>query len=57
MPDHVHMCLNIPLKYSVLNVVGHLKGKAQFRSLASLKVDKEILRVKRFGLVVIMFQP
>ena len=26
-PDHVHMCLSIPPKYAVSNVVGYLKGK------------------------------
>ena len=28
MPDHIHMCLSIPPKYSVSNVVGYLKGKS-----------------------------
>jgi len=28
MPDHVHMCLSIPPKYSVANAVGKLKGKS-----------------------------
>ena len=28
MPDHVHMCLGIPPKYSVANTVGKLKGKS-----------------------------
>ena len=28
MPDHVHMCLSIPPKLSVSNVVGYLKGKS-----------------------------
>jgi len=26
--DHVHICLSIPLKYAVSNVVGYLKGKS-----------------------------
>ena len=26
-PDHVHMCLSIPPKYAVSNVVGYIKGK------------------------------
>jgi hypothetical protein len=26
--DHVHMCLSIPPKYAVSNVVGYLKGKS-----------------------------
>jgi len=28
MKDHVHICLSIPPKYSVSNVVGYLKGKS-----------------------------
>ncbi len=28
MPDHVHMCISIPPKYSVSNVVGYMKGKS-----------------------------
>ncbi len=28
MPDHVHMLLSIPLKYSVAQVVGFIKGKS-----------------------------
>ncbi len=28
MPDHVHMCISIPLKYAVSNVIGYLKGKS-----------------------------
>jgi putative transposase len=28
MPDHVHMCLSIPPKYSVAHTIGKLKGKS-----------------------------
>ena len=28
MPDHVHMCVSIPPKYAVSNVVGYIKGKS-----------------------------
>lgn len=28
MRDHVHMCLSIPPKYAVANVVGYIKGKS-----------------------------
>ena len=28
MPDHVHMCISIPPKHSVAQVVGYLKGKS-----------------------------
>ena len=27
-PDHVHMCISIPPKFSVLSVVGFIKGKS-----------------------------
>ena len=28
MSDHVHMCVSIPPKYAVSNVVGYIKGKS-----------------------------
>jgi len=28
MPDHVHMCIEIPPKYSVAQVIGYIKGKS-----------------------------
>jgi len=28
MSDHVHMCISIPPKYAVSNVVGYMKGKS-----------------------------
>ena len=31
MPDHVHMCLSIPPKYSVAYTIGFLKGKSAIR--------------------------
>jgi len=31
MPDHVHMCLAIPPKYSVAYTIGFLKGKSAIR--------------------------
>ena len=31
MPDHVHMCLKIPPKYSVAFVLGFMKGKSAVR--------------------------
>lgn len=27
MSDHIHMCISIPPKYAVSNVVGYIKGK------------------------------
>ena len=37
MLDHMHMCLSVPPKYAVSNVVGYLKGKSA------------ILIARRFG--------
>jgi putative transposase len=31
MPDHVHLCLSIPPKFSVANTVDFLKGKSAIR--------------------------
>ena len=31
MPDHVHLCLSIPPKYSVAHTIGFLKGKSAVR--------------------------
>ena len=28
MPDHVHMCIEIPPKHAVASIVGYLKGKS-----------------------------
>lgn len=38
--DHIHMCISIPPKYSVANIVGYLKGKSTmiiFESFSKLK--------------------
>ena len=31
MPDHVHMLLSVPPKFSIAMVVGYLKGKSAIR--------------------------
>ena len=31
MPDHIHLCLSIPPKYSVAHSIGFLKGKSAVR--------------------------
>jgi len=33
MPDHMHMFVRIPLKYSVAEVMGYLKGKSSLKIL------------------------
>ena len=40
MPDHVHMLLSIPPRYSVANVVGFLKGKS------AIRMHRDLLRYK-----------
>ena len=40
-PDHVHMCLSIPPKYSVAHVIGFLKGKS------AVRVHRELLHERR----------
>jgi REP element-mobilizing transposase RayT len=42
-PDHVHMCLNIPPKYSVSSIVGFLKGKS------AIRLNKEFSKAKSTG--------
>ncbi|MFT7524956.1 MAG: putative transposase [Arenicella sp.] len=49
MPDHVHMCLSLPPKFSVSNIVGFLKVKVLFQLPRPSKVGKEISMVKHFG--------
>ena len=41
MPDHVHLCLSVPPKYSVANTVGFLKGKS------AIRIHREYLGRKR----------
>ena len=28
MPDHIHMCIEVPPKYAVASVIGFIKGKS-----------------------------
>ena len=41
MPDHVHMLLSIPPKYSVAQVVGYIKGKS------AIHIARRYMNVKR----------
>ena len=43
MPDHAHMLLAIPPKYSVSSVMGYLKGKS------SLMIFDDAARVRARG--------
>ena len=39
MPDHIHMCISVPPKYSIAMTIGYLKGKS------AIKVHKELSSV------------
>ena len=41
MPDHIHMCLSIPPKYSVSHTLGFLKGKS------AVRIHRELLKERR----------
>ena len=41
MPDHMHLCLRVPPKYSIAYVVGFLKGKS------AVRIHRQLLKEKR----------
>ena len=43
MPDHIHLCLAIPPKYSVAAVMGFLKGKS------AVRIHRSLLEVRRLA--------
>ena len=40
-PDHIHMCLSIPPKYSVAHTIGFLKGKS------AVRIHRDLLHERR----------
>jgi putative transposase len=40
-PDHVHMCLSVPPKFSIAFVIGFLKGKS------AIRIHRELLHERR----------
>ena len=40
MPDHIHLLLSIPPKYSVAHTIGYLKGKS------AIRIHRSILKTK-----------
>ena len=40
-PDHVHMCLSIPPKFSIAFVIGFLKGKS------AVRIHRQLLKERR----------
>lgn len=54
MGEYVHLCLSIPLKYSVSNTVGFLKGKSAIRIHREYLGHEKNSRAIISGLVDIM---
>jgi putative transposase len=50
MPDHVHMCIEIPPKHSVASVIGFIKGKSAIASFCW--VSEVILAFKTHGTLI-----
>jgi putative transposase len=48
MPDHVHLLLSVPPKYSIANTVGFLKGKSAIRINRDLEGVKSSLYGRAF---------
>ena len=48
MPDHIHMVLSIPPKYSVSMTLGCLKGKSAVSILRNMKKAKGTLFGRKF---------
>jgi putative transposase len=40
MPDHIHMLLSVPPKFSIAMTMGYLKGKS------AIRIHREVLRTK-----------
>ena len=47
-PDHVHLCLSIPPRYSVAHTIGFLKGKSVVR------IHRELLHERRMSGVALL---
>ncbi|REJ88270.1 MAG: IS200/IS605 family transposase [Planctomycetota bacterium] len=48
LPDHVHLLLSVPPKYSIANTVGYLKGKSAIRISRDLEKVKGSLYGRAF---------
>ncbi len=46
--DHVHICISIPPKYSVSNVVGYIKGKSAIAIARNIKGKKRNYKGQSF---------
>ncbi len=48
MPDHIHLVLSIPPKYSVANTVGYIKGKSAIKIHYRFGKKRTLLSQKSF---------
>ena len=48
MSDHIHLCVSIPPKYSVVHVIGLLKGKSASEVMSFGSKSSRMVRGRRF---------
>jgi putative transposase len=56
MPDHVHMCIEIPPKHPVASVVGFLKGKNAIARRENSEANSAILQASISGREAMQYQ-
>jgi putative transposase len=47
--DHVHMCISIPPKYAISEVIGYLKGKSAIAIARQFGGKKRNFQERSFG--------
>jgi putative transposase len=57
MPDHVHILISIPPKYSVAEVIGYLKGKSSIWIAQNVERKLRNFLGHKFGRGVTSFRP
>ena len=48
MPDHIHLCVSIPPKYSVAHTIGLMKGKSEFDAMSFGTISSRMVRGRIF---------
>jgi putative transposase len=48
MPEHVHMLISIPPKYSVAQIIGYMKGKSSIRIAQNVERKMRNFLVHKF---------
>ena len=49
MPDHIHMLLSVPPRYSVAMTIGYLKGKSATRPPGAVENERDVVRPEILG--------